>query len=145
MSFWWSWPVERFGRALNLLVNFCPSSDPRTLLATFSALDSHFHILHSAASKQQTLQNSLLSPVPHQCSRAAMLQGGVGRMPQYTPTSALHGRRSRSEEKLTVIGAYFYPVHPHPQHKLISEYFLFSSISIKCSNFFLSVSLFFFN
>lgn len=58
---------KSFSRALNLLVNFCPSFGPRTLLATFSAPFPFslltLSCLHSAASKQQTLQHSLLSPV----------------------------------------------------------------------------------
>lgn len=42
---------QRFGRALgNLLVNN-PAHHPVPTLATFSALDSHFHILHSASFK----------------------------------------------------------------------------------------------
>lgn len=52
---------------------------PELSLATFSALDSHFHILHSAVLKQQMPQNPL-SPVgpDGQYSRAAMLKVGGG-------------------------------------------------------------------
>jgi len=67
---------QRFGRALNPLVNN-PAHHPVPSLATFSALDSHFHILHSAALKQQILQDPLLSPVGPDglYSRAAVLNG----------------------------------------------------------------------
>lgn len=70
---------RRFSRAWNPLVN--NPAHPQVLpLTTSSALDSYRHTLHSAALKQQILQDPLLSSVgpDGQHPRAAVLKGGAG-------------------------------------------------------------------
>lgn len=122
MSFWWSCPIEKIWDGLESSCKFCPPSSPRPSLVPFSALDSHVHILHSAAE----------SPAKSCWPRWSVFQGGhaqrgSGEGAKHTRISTLHGRRSRWKGKLLLPGVYlgspsiylhFYPAAPRPIHRI---------------------------
>lgn len=148
MSFWWSCPVEGFGRALNLLVNkFCPPSSPRTTACyIFCSWFLFSHLALSCFKTANPPESSAKSCWPRWLvSQSSRAQRGSGKdaAAHSVFLSCMEGGPDGRKSWLSLVHIrsssiylhlHFYPAQfpLHQQYTLISESLISSSVSTKC-------------